>query len=155
MTTMIDKFFGMPQHVFRSGIWAQMKPSEQNVYACLFHDSERYQTRELQRTDEQISKMAGLSSRSCRDARIKLQERGLIRYKRGSGNVHVYTLCNPETGEPYPGDPKQQIPYVKKSDRASSAADTPSASAETNPSERNKPSRREVHGVPLSFKSPA
>jgi hypothetical protein len=135
MTTMFDKFFGMPHYVVRSGIWAAMKPSEQSLYTCLCHDSERYRTRELQRTDAQICELAGLSSRACRDARIKLAERGLVRYKRGSGNVYVYTLCNPETSEPWSGDPKQQIRYIKKSDRASPPV-TPSAPTSTRLPER-------------------
>jgi hypothetical protein len=153
MTTMFDKFFGMPHSVIRSGTWAAMKPAEQSLYTCLLHDSERYRTRELQRTHAQICKLAGLSSRACRDARIKLHERGLVRYKRGNGNVYVYTLCNPETGEPWPGDPKQPIRYVKKSDRASSA-DTSLGSADTNPAESHQPLHRDIQGVPLSFDRP-
>ena len=152
MTTMFDKFFGMPHSVIRSGTWAAMKPAEQSLYTCLLHDSERYRTRELQRTDTQMRELTGLSSRACRDARIKLQERGLVRYKRGTGNVCVYTLCNPETGEPWPGDPKQPIRYVKKSDRASSA-DTRSASPSTNLAERDQP-RRDIQGIPLLFDRP-
>jgi hypothetical protein len=153
MTTMFDKFFGMPHYVIRSGIWAAMKPGEQSFYTCLLHDSERYRTRELQRTDAQICGLAGLSSRACRDARIKLQERGLVRYKRGSGNVYVYTLCNPETGEPWPGDPKRQIQYIKKSDRSSPPV-TPSAATSTSLRERRQPAPGDLHGVPLSFDRP-
>jgi hypothetical protein len=150
MTTMIDKFFGMPLSVIRSGTWAAMKPAEQSLYTCLFHDSERYRTRELQRTDAQMCELAGISSRSCRDARIKLQERRLVRYKRGARNVYVYTLCNPETGEPWPGDPKQPIRYVKKSDRGS-PTDSRSGSARTDLAERKQPARGEIQGTPLSF----
>jgi predicted DNA-binding transcriptional regulator len=152
MTTMFDKFFGMPNSVIRSGTWAAMKPAEQSLYTCLLHDSERYRTRELQRTDAQICKLAGLSSRACRDARIKLHERGLVRYKRGNGNVYVYTLCNPETGEPWPGDPKQPIRYIKKVDRVTSE-DPRSASPSTNLAERDQP-RRDIQGIPLSFDRP-
>lgn len=153
MTTMFDKFFGMPQYVIRSGTWAAMKPAEQSLYTCLCHDSERYCTRELQRTDAQIWELAGLSSRACRDARIKLQERGLVRYKRGRGNVYVYTLCNPETGQAWPGDPKQQIRYSKKSDRAFPPVITPAPTSTTLP-ERNQPAPGDFHGVPLSFDRP-
>jgi hypothetical protein len=154
MTTMFDKFFGMPQSVIRSGTWAAMKPAEQSLYTCLLHDSERYRTRDLQRTDAQMYQLAGVSSRACRDARIKLQERGLIRYKRGRGAIYVYSLCNPETGEPWQGDPKRPIRYIKKSDRVSSE-DTGLGSAETNPAKSNQPLHRDIQGVPVSFDRPA
>jgi hypothetical protein len=150
MTTMIDKFFGMPQSVMRSGTWAAMKPSEQTLYVALLHESERYCTREFQRSDARISDLAGISPRACRDARIKLQERGLIRYKRGKGNIHVYTLCNPETGQPWAGDPKQRVPYLKKSDRPA-LPDPPPSQRDTILPIRNQPESEEFHGVSLSF----
>jgi hypothetical protein len=153
MTTMFDKFFGMPHYVIRSGTWAVMKPAEQSLYTCLLHDSERYRTRELQRTDAQICELAGLSSRACRDARIKLAEGGLVRYKRGSGNVYVYTLCNPETGEPWPGDPKEPIRYIKKANRITSA-DARSVSPKSNLPKRDQPLRECIQGIPLSFDRP-
>jgi hypothetical protein len=153
MTTMFAEFFGMPQRVIRSGIWAKMKPSERSLYVCLFHDSERYRTRELQRTDSQICELAGLSSRACRDARIKLAERGLLRYKRGSGNVYVYTLCNPGTGEPWPGDPKKPIRYIKKANPITSA-DAGSVPPTTDLRKRDQPPRGDIHGIPLSFQRP-
>jgi hypothetical protein len=149
MTTMIDKFFGMPQSVMRSGTWAAMKPSEQTLYVALLHESERYCTREFQRSDARISDLAGISPRACRDARIKLQERGLICYKRGKGNVYVYTLCNPETRRPWAGDPTQRIRYLKKSDRAASANTSPEV-PDVLPF-RKQPEQEELHGVPLSF----
>jgi hypothetical protein len=150
MTTMFAKFFGVPHHVIRSGTWAAMRPTEKSLYVCVLHESERYRTRELQRTDAQLCQLAGLSSRACRDARIKLQERGLIRYKLGRGNVYVYALCNPETGEPWPGDPKQPMPYIKKSDRAF-PTDPHSGPASTNLAERNQPARGDIQGIRLSF----
>src|SRR4051812_19989580 len=111
---MIDKFFGLHQSLIRSGVWASMKPSEQSLYVYLMHESERYRTRELSRTDAQASDLTGLSARSLRDARIKLQEHALVKCGRGAGNVYCYTICNPETGQPYEGDPKVPVIYRKK-----------------------------------------
>lgn len=115
MTVMFDRYFGIPQHVVRAGVWSQMKPSEQSLYVCLMHDSERYSTRQLRRTDAVLCGLTGLSARAFCNARKKLQERGLVRCRRGSGNVYVYTLCDPQTSAPWPGDPKQPIRYQKKS----------------------------------------
>ena len=115
MTTMFDKFFGVPHHVIRTGTWSEMKPTEQSLYICLLHESERCCNRQLVRTDAQMQDLTRLSSRSFCNARKKLQERRLVLCERGSGNVYVYRLCNPETGKPWPGDPKRRIPYVKKS----------------------------------------
>jgi predicted DNA-binding transcriptional regulator len=150
---MFDRYFGVPQSLVRLGMLGQMKPTEVTLYICLLHESERYRTRELQRTDAQLHDLARLSSRACRDARIKLQERGLVRYRRGRGNVYIYTLCNPETGKPWPGDPRRQIRYVKKSDRAPQPV-TRSAPTGTTPTEREQQTFGDVHGVPLSFNRP-
>ena len=152
MTTMFAKFFGMPQCVIRSGTWAVMRPSERSLYCCLLHESERCRSRKFQREDAKVCELAGISPRACRDARIKLQERGLICCERGRGNVYVYTLCNPETQKPWPGDHRLRIPYVKKSDsdRASSPT-TLSAPTDTTLPDRKQPESKEIHGVPLSF----
>lgn len=114
MSVMFPKYFGMPHAVIRSGLWAKMKPSEQSLYVALMHDSERYRTRALERSDAQIRELAGLSSRALCDARKKLQERGLICCERGLGNVYRYAICNPETGQPWPGDPRKIVFYGKK-----------------------------------------
>jgi hypothetical protein len=123
VTTMFDRYFGIPQSVIRSGTWAQMKPTEQSLYICLLHESERYRTRELRRTDAQLCQISGLSSRSFCNARKKLQEHALFLCKRSAGNVYIYTLCNPKTGLPWPGDPKQSVAYTKRSDQSAAASE--------------------------------
>lgn len=117
MTVMFPEFFGMPQSVIRTRLWAQMKARERTLYTVLLHESERYCSRQLQRTDAELSELSGVCTRSIRDARIKLQEYGLVRSQRGRGNVYTYTMCNPETGQPWPGNPKSPIAYIKKADR--------------------------------------
>ena len=89
MTTMFDRYFGVPQAVIRSGTWAEMKPTEQNLYICLLHESERYRTRELLRTDVQMHELTGLSSRSFCNARKKAQERRLFICRRGLSLIHI------------------------------------------------------------------
>jgi hypothetical protein len=135
---MFTNYFGVPQSVMRLGTWARLKPSEQSLYICLLHESERYSTRRIRRSDSELVQLSGGSSRAFRNARIKLKENGLIDYERGRGNVYVYMLCDPATGRPWPGDPKAKIAYLKKSERkgATSIADN----------QRSTP-----QGVPVSF----
>ena len=92
---------------YAAGIWARLKPREQNLYICLLHESERYRTRKLHRTDAELLRLGKISPRSLRDARIKLQEYGLVVCERGRGNVYAYTLCDPRTSMPWPGDPEE------------------------------------------------
>jgi hypothetical protein len=113
---MFPKYFGVPHAVMRSGLWAKMRPSEWGLYVALMHDSERYRTKEMERTDAQMSKWTGLGKRTLCEARKRLQERGLVWCKRGRGNVYRYLLCDPETGRPWPGDPKHVVYYRKKGD---------------------------------------
>ena len=144
MTVMFPEFFGMPQSVIRTGLWARMRERERSLYTVLLHESERYCTRQFDRTDAQLSSIAGICPRSIREGRIKLQEFGLIIAKRGKGNVYTYTICNPDTHAPWPGDPKARIPYVKKLRQGNTSNAKASYS---NPVTTGKP----VPGMPLSF----
>src|SRR5262249_25004302 len=119
MTVMLPKFFGVPQHLVRSGLLKRLKPAEVKLYLGLLHDSERYRNRELIRSDQQLTDLIGVSPRSLRDARIKLQEHGLVQYELPAGRKGRYVICNPETGKPYPGDPRQSVPYLRKGTQAS------------------------------------
>jgi hypothetical protein len=80
------------------------------------HESERRRTLRIKAKDCEIKSMSGVASRSLCNARKKLQEYGLVRYEAGVGNVYVYTICDPETGCPYPGEPNEPKRYVKNSE---------------------------------------
>jgi hypothetical protein len=116
MAVMFDRYFGIPQSVMRDGIWARMKPSEQSLYVALCHESERYTSREMIRTDDELEKISGVSPRRQRDARIGLKERGLISFEHIPGRGHRYVLCNPQTAQPWPGDPKVRARYIRKAE---------------------------------------
>lgn len=150
---MIPKFFGMPQEVVRLGIWAKLRPTEAKVYVGLWHESERYRTRELLRTDRDLQKLAGVSPRALRDARIKLQERGLVRYSGEPGAPYAYTLCDPATQQPWVGDPKQPIAYRKKDTTATEFPTSPVALPKSTTPPSSKPSTQplENHGLSLKF----
>lgn len=116
MTVMIETFFGLSQRVIRLGLWLKMKPGEKDLYVFLMFESERCCTREMTRTDQEIRDVVGVAARTLCNARKKLQERGLVRCQKVAGNKFRYTLCDAETREPYPGDPKQRIFYQRKGD---------------------------------------
>jgi hypothetical protein len=127
---MFPLFFGVPQSVVRLGALAELKPTELKLYLGLLHESERYRTRELRRTDAKLRELVGGSERAFRNARIKLQERGLIQFRAGLGNVYVYILCDPETSQPWPGTSKVPFRYVRKADQSKPANGTVKTNAE-------------------------
>ena len=153
MTVMIDRFFGVHPYVIRSGLWSKMKPGEKDLYIFLMTESERCCTRELRRTDAEITKSVGVSERTLCNARKKLRERGLILCRRREGNKYQYTICNPASKEPYPGDPRAQVKYMKNVapndgnrlvDILPQIPQAPRFKAELE-------SEPEQHGVPISF----
>ena len=114
MTVMIDSFFGVHPYLLRFGLWRKMKPGEKDLYLYLMEESERCCTREIRATDAQVRVAVGAASRTLCNARKKLQEHGLIRYKAGQGNRYIYVICDPKTGLPYPGDPRTPMVVPKR-----------------------------------------
>jgi hypothetical protein len=122
-------------------------------------ESERRCTREFTTTDAEIRGLVGVAPRTLCNARKKLQEHGLIRYMAGEGNRYTYAICNPKTGQPYPGDPRTPI-VVPKRDlrkegelRRSSVSSTPrqEAQLDTPKSFRAEPEKPERYGLPGVF----
>jgi hypothetical protein len=128
MTVMIDRFFGVHPDVLRAGHWRKMKPGEKDLLIYLMHESERYRSRVLRRRDSEITGLVGVSSRTLCNARKKLQERGLISYSRRQGDEHSYTVCDPSTGSPYPGDARTPVKYKRIQDSLSGSSPTTSTS---------------------------
>jgi hypothetical protein len=91
-----------------------MKPGEKDLYLFLMEESERRCTRELTATDAEVTATVGAASRTLCNARKRLQEYGLIRYQASLGNRYRYVICDPNTGEPYPGDPRHPMVVPKK-----------------------------------------
>jgi hypothetical protein len=114
VTVMIDSFFGVHPCLVRSGTWRKMKPGEKDLYLYLMEESERRCTREITATDAQVTVAVGAASRTLCNARKMLQERGLIQYRSGQGNKYTYVICDPKTGQPYPGDPRVPLIVPKR-----------------------------------------
>jgi hypothetical protein len=160
LTVMLDSFFGIHPWVVRSGLWAKLKPGEVNLYIYLLEESERRCTRQLTVTDEEV-RTVGTAPRTLCNARKKLQEYGLIHYKRGEGNKYTYTICNPKTREPYPGNPREPMVVPKRSrsqdkDSAKVTASLPTPAPKPLSSKPEARTQRkepplETHGLPGVF----
>jgi len=138
---MIDRFFGMSQHVITNpAFWRAMRPCEQNLYVYLMNQSERYSTRQLTRSDAQVTELVGAASRSLCNARKRLQEKELINYVRTPGKSTFTRSADPLTGKPYPGHPKSPIKYVKK----------PTSQSGTKPAGLSQPLRDKNSVLPAS-----
>jgi len=148
---MIPRFFGVHQAVMRTGLWARMRPGEQSLYVTLMHESERRSTRQFKLKDGDVGRIYGIAPRTLCNARKKLQELGLILYLSSSGNVYTYTICDPETGSPYPGEPNKRVPYIKKADHEVGGASFISMPAvpSTEPPKKDLPP--EAYGRPGVF----
>jgi hypothetical protein len=149
---MLDSFFGVHPYVVRSGLWAKMKPGEKDLYVYLMEESERCRTRLIKATDASIHDLVGVAPRTLCNARKKLREYGLIFYRVGQGNRYEYTICDPKTGAPYSGDPKDRVDKVTRTDLIHPETSTPlpaSANASQKPPERDLP--LESYGLPGVF----
>jgi len=146
---MIDSFFGIHPFVVRFGLWAKMMPSERSLYVYLMERSEFYCSREFQAKDSDLRASVGVSGRAACNARKKLQEYGLIRYKAGLGNRYTYTICDPKTKQPYLGDPK--VPLAMPKRLRSNADETPTASLRQEPQKASAPALS--YGLKLDFNS--
>jgi hypothetical protein len=154
---MIDSFFGVHPFVLRSGLWLKMRPGEKDLYVYLMEESERRCTREIVATDSQVTQLVGAASRTLCNARKKLQEHGLIQYRSGQGNRYIYQICNPKTGHPYPGEPRNRALFSetggppKRETLFVHLAEQRRSSPRVMTSAPQRESRPEDHGVPGIF----
>lgn len=114
MTVMIDKFFGIPPGIIRLGKVKSLSGAAVKLLMVLWHESEYNCTRTLRCTTAKLEELTGCSRNALITARADLVSVGLVQVERYGVKGFVLHLCNPETGKPWPGDPKQRIIYVKK-----------------------------------------
>lgn len=136
-----------------------MKPGEKDLCVYLMEQSERRCTREIAATDAQVTVAVGAASRTLCNARKTLQERRLIQYRSGQGNKYTYVICDPKTGQPYPGDPRVPL-VVPKRNRSTQKEPPPQIAAPQRAAETNfavvknsetQRTRLEEHGLPGVF----
>jgi hypothetical protein len=114
MTVMIDRFFGIPPGIIRLGKAKNLSGAAVKLLMALWHESERTCTRTLRCTTAELEELTGCSRNALITARADLVGAGLVQAEPYGLKGFVLHLCNPETGKPWPGDPRQRIIYVKK-----------------------------------------
>jgi hypothetical protein len=116
MTVMIDRFFGMPPGIIRLGTVKSLSGVAIKLYMALWHESERKRTRLVRCTTAELEQLTGCSRNALTTARTDLAHAGLLQAERYGQQSFALLLCDPETGKPWPGDPKERILYQKKID---------------------------------------
>jgi hypothetical protein len=118
---MCERFFGIPQSAVRLGKVKELSPIAVKLYIALWHESERYSTRELTRTTAQVQALVGGSPNSHTKARDELAQAGLVVAEPYGAAGFVFVLCDPETGKPWPFPPKEKLQYQKKGTSSAAA----------------------------------
>jgi hypothetical protein len=148
VTTMIPRFIGIPPEFYESPKCIDMSHATARFYGFIFWMSHHCSSLQFDVADKDIVKRTNLSPRTLADARKDLAERGLILYVR-QGRGHRYVICDPSTGQPFPGNPKEQLIHPRK--RAKPVAKTSQEEskppvAQTTPQSIRKPAV--VHTLP-------
>lgn len=102
-------YFAVPNTFFDLGYSRDMDESELRLYMFLLFKANRLTNRQLAFTNKDVAKQAGVSQRNLNNARKALSEKGLLLCIRKSAKW-IYTFCDPETRQPYSGDPKLPPP---------------------------------------------
>jgi hypothetical protein len=83
------------------------------LYMALWHESERFCSREVTRTVAQLQDLVGGSPNSHAKARVELVEAGLVLAEPFGREGFVFHLCDPATGVPWPKDPREKVHYER------------------------------------------
>lgn len=145
MTLMIPKFFVVPQEVIRLGKLKNLNGAALRLYIALWHESERYSTREVVRTNTELIDLVGGAPNSFAKARAELIEAKLVVAEPMGTEGFVFLLCDPATGAPWPGDPRERITYQPKGKAHAVIQTAPGAS------KGRKPTKMESAGTSFPF----
>jgi hypothetical protein len=150
MTVMFDRFFAIPQTAIRLGKLKNLSGAAIRLYVALCHESEYSSTREFSRTHKQLKQLAGGSFNTIAKARRELVEAALIVAEPMGSEGFVFVLCDPATGAPWPGHPKDRITYQPKG-KTDAIVPAPSVF------KRQKPTKMESAGTsfPYGWNDPA
>ena len=111
---MIAEFFGLPHSLVRGGGLKKLNGTSMSVLIFLWYESERLRSRELTLKDSYITRFVKAHRNSLATARTELKRAGFVIVEPFGPKGFVYQLCDPGTGQPWPGPPDVQIKYVKK-----------------------------------------
>jgi hypothetical protein len=128
---MCEPFFGIPQAAVRLGILRGLSPVALKLYVALWHESERYCTRELKRTVAQLQALVGGSRNSYSKAKGELARAGLLSAESYGMEGFVFHLFDPETRKPWHPDPKRKPLYQRKGSTPQASSQIPPKTTET------------------------
>jgi hypothetical protein len=96
-----------PNKFFGSGTGRKVGTSTCVLYFALCETANRNRepSNTFKTSDKRLASETGLSSRTMRDARIRLLENGLVSYSREPGQNYTYTLL------------RQELKWLKRSER--------------------------------------
>jgi hypothetical protein len=146
---MIPRFIGIPPEFYESPKCIDMSHATARFYGFIFWMSHWCSSLQFDVADADIIKRTKLSPRTLADARKDLSERGLILYVRQQRG-HRYVICDPSTGQPFPGDPKEQLIHPRKRTKPvkkTSEEETKPPATQPTPQPIRKPTV--VHTLPL------
>jgi hypothetical protein len=146
MTVMFPLFFGVPQEAIRRGMVKKLSGVAIRLYIALWHESERYCTRELTRTVAQLRELVGGSPGSHAKARDELVRAGLVQIEPYGREGFVFHLCDPTTRKPWPVHPRERVRYSKKN-----APSSPLTEGHSAPAPARKRPKIDDAGTSFSF----
>lgn len=118
MSIRIPRWFGMPPDLIDDGVISKMSESDLRLCVYVYRQCDKKSSRRFQATDKEITRAVGVSARALQNARIHLRELGVLSCSREPGERYTYEICDLHTGQPFPCDPKEKPPYVKRPKRA-------------------------------------
>jgi hypothetical protein len=110
---MIPRYAGIPLEFYDSPKCIEMSHATARFYGFIFWMSHRCSSLQFDVADKDVVERTKLSPRTLADARKDLSERGLILYVRQQRGYR-YIICDPNTSQPFPGDPKEQLLHPRK-----------------------------------------
>jgi len=93
-------FFPVTKHLIHSGHLATLRDGALRLYLVLLYLGQEQTRVELELSNQEIRRLAGLSPNTIRRARTEMSEAGLVQLKFSTGGKYAYVLMNPETGNP-------------------------------------------------------
>jgi hypothetical protein len=150
VTTMIPRYIGIPPEFYDSPKCIEMSHATARFYGFIFWMSHRCSSLQFDVADDDVVKRTKLSPRTLADARKDLAERGLILYIRQQRGYR-YIICDPSTGQPFPGDPKEQILHPRKRSKpvGKSAEESDKPPVTQQPTPPQPVVKATVHTLPL------
>ncbi len=127
-------YYSVPQFLIDSGLLGRLSAGALRLYQLLLFTAQQKTRVELELSNFEIHKRAGLSPNTIRRARTKLKEFGLVDLRQSSGDRYTYVILNPLTGSPLPRPGSPLKGSGPSTPLAPSISSTPSTLGPSSPS---------------------